>query len=94
MMTYIFHSIAATGFLQILKYVKYKKPPLNSPPPVGSRLIPWRTRTYGTSSVILLISLLSRAPLLFRILRTREGESEGSPQGLRGRVGEVEQWAC
>lgn len=38
--------------------------------------------------------ILFLPPLLFRVRRAGEGEGEGSPQGLRGWMGEVEQWAC
>lgn len=60
----------------------------------SSRLIPWRGSTERPGSVLSLLAVSPRVPLPLRVRRTGEGEGEGSPQGLRGRVGEVEQRTC
>lgn len=57
----------------------------------SSRLIRrWRS-TDGPSPVLFFLPLSPRVPLLLRVRGTGEGQGEGSPQGLRRRVGEVEQ---
>lgn len=63
---------------------KYKEVTLYSPPSVARR-------ANRPSLVVSLLLLTPCVPLLLGVWGTGQGESEGSPQGLRGGLREVEQ---
>lgn len=62
------------------------------PHSVASGLIPRRSRRSAVAA-LRRPPPTPRVPLFLRVRRTREGDGEGSSKGLRGRVGEVDQWA-